>query len=168
MTQAISLSQIISRHDHKLCAVLIGQNQTREVPHFFLERVGAPVSRFNSPNFQLDAKRRGVSILGTTKWSLKRFPSFIKGLLTIRRAVRQFRPNIIVNFFDPLVGLYATLFRPRAKVVSVAHNYLLFHPQFVFGSINYLHRKQRMASEFKEIVIDTHLFPLENLCPYIG
>jgi uncharacterized protein (TIGR00661 family) len=131
MTQAISLSQILLRHDHQLCAALIGQNQTREIPRFFMDRIGAPVTRFSSPNFQLDAQRKGVNILGTAKWSLKRLPTFLRGLLAIRRAVRQFRPDIIVNFFDPLAGLYATLFRPKAKVVSIAHNYLLFHPQFV-------------------------------------
>jgi uncharacterized protein (TIGR00661 family) len=115
---------------------MVGQNQTREIPRFFLKRIGAPVSRFNSPNFQLDAKRRGVSITGTAKWSLRRLPSFFRGLLGIRRVVRQFRPDIIVNFFDPLAGLYAILFRPKAKVVSVAHNYLLFHPHFVLPKGN--------------------------------
>jgi uncharacterized protein (TIGR00661 family) len=132
MTQAISLSQILLRHDHQLCKVLIGQNQTRAIPRFFLKRIGAPVNRFSSPNFHLDTSRRGISIIGTAKWILKRLPSFWGGLLTIRRTVRESHPDIIVNFFEPLAGLYASLFRPRAKVVSVAHNYLLFHPQFVF------------------------------------
>jgi len=136
MTQAISLSQILLRHGHQLCAVMIGQNQTREIPRFFLKRIGAPVSRFNSPNFKLDAQRKGVSILGTAKWSLKGLPTYLNGLLAIRKAVRQFRPDIIVNFFDPLAGLYAMLFRPKSKVVSIAHNYLLFHPQFVLPKGN--------------------------------
>ena len=131
MTQAISLSQILLRHNHQLCKVLIGQNQTRAIPRFFLERIGAPVTRFNSPNFHLDTSRRGISIFGTVKWTLKRLPAFLRGLLTIRRTVKESHPDIIVNFFDPLAGLYASLFRPRVKVVSVAHNYLLFHPQFV-------------------------------------
>ena len=131
MTQAISLSQILLHHDHQICKVLIGQNQTREIPHFFLKRIGAPVSRFSSPNFHLDTKHKGISILGTAKWTLKRLPAFLRGLLTIRRTVRETHPDIIVNFFDPLAGLYAALLRPNAKVVSVAHNYLVFHPQFV-------------------------------------
>lgn len=145
MTQAISLSQILLRNKHQLCAVLVGQNQTREIPVFFIKKIGSPVFRFSSPNFQLDSKRKGVSIFGTAWWCLKRIPGFFRSLRYMHRIIRKVNPDIIVNFFDPLAGLYAIIWRPHTKVISVAHNYLLFHPQFVPPKVNPLAMKAMLC-----------------------
>jgi uncharacterized protein (TIGR00661 family) len=132
MTQAISLYQILSRQGHQLCAVLVGQSQSRMMPKFFIKQIPAPVFTFCSPNFQLDTKRRGVSIFGTFVHNLKHLPFFLKSLLSLSRNVRQFQPDLIVNFYDPLAAIYAALWRPKTKVVCIAHQYLMRHPKFVF------------------------------------
>jgi uncharacterized protein (TIGR00661 family) len=132
MTQAISLYQILARQGHQLCAVLVGQSQSRIIPKFFIKQIQAPVYTFCSPNFQLDTKRRGVSIFGTFVHNLKHLPVFMKSLLSLRRSVRQFQPDLIVNFYDPLAAIYAALWRPKTKMVCIAHQYLMRHPKFVF------------------------------------
>jgi uncharacterized protein (TIGR00661 family) len=132
MTQAISLYQILSRQGHQLCAVLVGQSQSRLIPKFFVKQIQAPVFTFCSPNFQLDIKRRGVSIFGTFVHNVKHLPVFIKSLLSLRRSMRQFQPDVIVNFYDPLAAIYVALWRPKTKMVCIAHQYLMMHPKFVF------------------------------------
>ena len=132
LTQAISLSHILSSQGHELCAVMVGRSRNRDIPEFFAKRIGAPVYTFSSPNFRLDSKRRGVSVFGTFFENIIRMPGFISSLLTLHRAVRHYSPDIIVNFYDPLAAIYAFLWRPRAKIVCIAHQYLMLHPEFVF------------------------------------
>jgi uncharacterized protein (TIGR00661 family) len=132
MTQAISLYQILSRKGHQLCAVLVGQSHSRLIPNFFVKQIQAPVFTFCSPNFQLDTQRRGVSILGTFAHNLRHLPVFVKSLLSLRRSVRRFQPDVIVNFYDPLAAIYAALWRPKTKLICIAHQYLMMHPKFVF------------------------------------
>jgi uncharacterized protein (TIGR00661 family) len=132
MTQAISLYQILSRQGHQLSAVLVGQSRSRLIPKYFVKQIQAPVFTFCSPNFQLDTKRRGVSIFGTFVHNLKHLPVFMKSLLSLRRSIRQFQPDLIVNFYDPLAAIYAALWRPKTKMVCIAHQYLMRHPKFVF------------------------------------
>ena len=132
MTQAISLYQILSRQSHEVCAVMVGRSRSREIPEFFVKRIVAPVSTFSSPNFRLDSKRRGISVFGTFLENFARLPAFARSLLTLRRAVHHHRPDIIVNFYEPLTAIYVALGRPKTKMVCIAHQYLTLHPEFVF------------------------------------
>jgi uncharacterized protein (TIGR00661 family) len=131
MTQAIALGQILDRRGHHLCAALVGKSLSRRVPAFFPKRIRAPVHTFESPNFKTDPRRRRVSILGTALETLIRVPKFIKALKDIHRAVRHYDPDVVVNFYDPLGGLYGALCRPQARVVCIAHQILSLHPEFI-------------------------------------
>ncbi|MEQ2911081.1 hypothetical protein [Butyricimonas faecihominis] len=57
LTQAISLSQMLRRHGHEIVEVLVGKSSNREIPAFFLEKIGAKVKTFtgrewlSSPRF---------------------------------------------------------------------------------------------------------------------
>ena len=51
LTQAISLSQMLRRHGHEVVEVLVGKSSNREIPAFFLEKIGAKVKTFASPSF---------------------------------------------------------------------------------------------------------------------
>jgi len=132
MTQAISLYQILSWQSHEVCAVMVGRSRSREIPKFFVKRIGVPVSTFSSPNFRLDSKRRGISVFGTFFENFARLPAFARSLLTLRRAVHHHRPDIIVNFYEPLTAIYVALWRPKTKMVCIAHQYLTLHPGFEF------------------------------------
>jgi uncharacterized protein (TIGR00661 family) len=48
----------------------------------------------------------------------------------LRREFAQYRPNLIVNFLDLIGGVFATIERPEAPIVSVGHQFLFFHPEF--------------------------------------
>lgn len=132
MTQAIALRHMLENAGHSLCGVLVGTSPRREVPPFFLERIGAPVTRFESPNFVSDANNRGILVGRTIVASLKRSPAFIGSVREFDKALRDLRPDVVVNFYEPLYGLYATLRRPRCPSACIAHQCLSLHPEFPF------------------------------------
>jgi len=45
--------------------------------------------------------------------------------------VREARPDLIINFFEPLTGIYALTCRHRPPVVAVAHQFMYGHPDYV-------------------------------------
>lgn len=131
MTQAIALRKMLHAAGHRVSAVMVGKNDRRELPGFFKEQIGSKVRRYRSPTFKVDKKRRGVRI-GPTIWSnFLRLPLYIKSLYLIRRYIRRTKPDVIVNFYEILAGFSFLCFGTRgAKVVSVGHQYLLYHPDF--------------------------------------
>ena len=138
MTQALSLKQILERNGHELCAVALGKSQSRIVPKFFLDRIGVPFIIFDSPNFKTDPDRRGISILGTALENLRRLPLFARSIRALHRAVRLYRPDVVVNFFESLIAVYTALCPSAPKMVCIGHQYLMLHPQFVFPELNAL------------------------------
>lgn len=140
MTQAIALRQLLIAGGRELCAVCVDRSKSRALPQFFLDRIAAPVLTYDSPNFKTDADRRGVSLIGTALDNLKRLPRFANGFRTLRDTIAEHDPHFIVNFFDPLAAIYAAWSKPRSTMVSVGHQYLLLHPQFVFPAMSVLSR----------------------------
>ena len=55
----------------------------------------------------------------------------LRSLRTLRAAVRESQPDVIINFFEPITGLYALTSRNRPPVVAVAHQFITEHPAYV-------------------------------------
>jgi len=132
MTQAIALRHMLENAGHSLERVLVGTSPRREIPSFFPERIGVPVTRFESPNFVPDANNRGILVGRTMIESLKRSPAFFKSAQEFDRTLREIKPDVVVNFYEPLFGLYATLRKPRCPSACIAHQCLSLHPAFPF------------------------------------
>jgi hypothetical protein len=110
----------------------VGQNAQRTIPSFFQEKIGAPVHRVPSPSFVADAARRGVRP-GATLWNgIRHLTHLNERLDALDEWAHQYRPDVVVNFFEPLVGLYYGLRRPCPPMVSIAHQYLFLHPAYSF------------------------------------
>jgi uncharacterized protein (TIGR00661 family) len=145
MTQAISLRQVLEGQGHHVCAVCVGRSRVRAVPQFFLDKMGSPVIFYESPNFKTDPGRRGISLVGTALENLKRLPLFAGSLKTLHRTVRSYKPDMLVNFFDPLAAIYGAIHPSKPKMVCIAHQYLLLHPGFVFPKLNTVARLAMLA-----------------------
>ena len=50
---------------------------------------------------------------------------------TLKAVVRESQPDVIINFFEPLTGIYALTCRNRPPVVAVAHQFMYEHPAYV-------------------------------------
>lgn len=132
MTQALALRAYLARAGHRVCGVLVGQNARRDVPDFFLRKIAAPVTYLESPTFACDAHNRSVRPLATLLQAARRTPRLRASLRRIETLLHKHRPDVVVNFFEPLGGLYYALYRPAIPMVCIAHQYLFLHPAYRF------------------------------------
>lgn len=132
MTQAISMRDVLTANGNEVCAVMVGSSSNREIPGFFYDKIAAPVILFTSPNFVVDARNKSIKIIPSVFKNLGRLGTFRKSIRLIHQQVKQHRPDVIVNFYDPLIGLYYLFKRPRIPMLCVGHQYLMSHPAFPF------------------------------------
>lgn len=135
MTQAITLSTILHRAGHSIEHVFIGNNSNRVVPNFFHQKIKATnVELISSPGFITDSKRKGIRIWATIAHGLFNLHHYLKSCWKLNKVVTQIKPDIIINFYDPLGGLYNLIFRPKLTYLCIGHQYLAHHQDFRFAS----------------------------------
>ena len=110
-------------------AVVAGTNQTRSLPTFFEQAFSAPVRPILSPGFSL-RQHRSISMPATIANLLRKMPAYRRSLATIRRTIDEFQPDLIINFLEPLMGVYNLLNTHGIPVLAVGHQYLIEHPDF--------------------------------------
>jgi uncharacterized protein (TIGR00661 family) len=162
MTQAISFANLLQSNGHELVGVVIGKSKRRSVPEFFTREIKAPIHLVDSPNFETDQAEKRVSIKKTLLKNSLKLNTFGKSLLQINQIVKSERPDVILNFYDLLGGLYNFIFRPKAQFWVIGHQYLIEHPEFTFApdrpldkllftlntSLTSLGAKERLALSF--------------------
>jgi len=129
-TQAIAAAQTLERHGHEVVAVTIGTNPSRTIPEFFRRAFGGQLTTIASPGFSMPGGR-GVATLATLGQAVRGLGRYRKSLAAIASTIACTQPDLIVNFLEPLMGLF-NLLRPHpVPVVSVGHHFMLGHPDFV-------------------------------------
>lgn len=130
LTQAIALAELIREAGHSVCAALVGSGEGTKVQDFFRAAFPAEIVPFASPALVYSRKTRALS-LSRTLWAAgKNVKKHWRGLQTLRRAVLERQPDVVVNFYDSLGGLHALLFPRICPTVCVGHQYLLLHRDF--------------------------------------
>lgn len=132
MTQALSLAQLIQNAGHELTHVVVGKSKRRSLPSFFTEKINAPIHHLESPNFVTDKDQKSVKPFRTLVHSLLHSPTYKQSIDQIEELVELEKPDVIINFYDFLGGLYNFTKRPKAKFICLAHQYLIGHPEFTF------------------------------------
>jgi uncharacterized protein (TIGR00661 family) len=130
MTQALSLKAILEDAGHRVVAAFMGEKAHRPPPEFFLRRFRAPVHTYSAPVFVLDQREKGIRPWSSFARSFRQVPRYGSQLPEVHRRFSAHAPDLLVNFYDLMGGLYATLFRPRQPRVAVGHQFLFFHPDF--------------------------------------
>ncbi len=132
MTQSIAMQSIILNAGMEVCGVLIGKSPQRKIPDFYLEKIKAPITPIESPNFVTDAKMKSIRMFPSVVKNIQNFGTFRNSLRIIDEKIKEYKPDVIVNFYDPLIGLYYLFNKPKIPMVCVAHQYLMNHPEFEF------------------------------------
>ncbi|GAB2987517.1 glycosyltransferase family protein [Cyclobacterium sediminis] len=153
MTQAQVLKGILEKQGHSIEAVILGTSQRRKVPTYFLNTFNCPIYSFPSPNFITDKENKSIRISATIIENLKKSALFMRTLKQIDQRVKYHKPDGIINFYDILGGLYNLLYKPKAKFIAIGHQYLTFHPDFIFA---------------KQGKINSYLFKLNTLLTCYG
>ena len=146
LTQALALKAILEDAGHRIAAVLVGGNaQQPRMPAFFENKIGAPITHFESLNFEMDEFQRSIKARSTVMQNLKKGTGFIESMAIIGDAIEKHRPDAIVNFFEPLAGIYNLLRRPDTPMICVGHQYMYLHPAYPFPRGK---RPQRMGARY--------------------
>ncbi|SEF60014.1 glycosyltransferase family protein [Parabacteroides chinchillae] len=138
LTQALSLKQKLVAEGHEVVGVLVGKSPARRLPLFFTEKIATPVFSFESPNFLPTAKNKQANLLKSVVYNSARLHKYVASILYINRIIKETKADVVVNFYELLTGLTYLFFRPRAKMICIAHQYLFLHPNFSFPRLNSL------------------------------
>lgn len=133
LTQAIAFSKMLEAQGHQLKGVIVGKSKRRIIPDFFIQQISAKIHPIESPNFETDKGEKRILIGKTITKNLRKSPVYFKSLQQIDELVKATEPDIILNFYDLLGGLYNAFFRPKAHFWVIGHQYLMYHPSFKFA-----------------------------------
>jgi uncharacterized protein (TIGR00661 family) len=145
MTQSIAMQSIILNAGMEVCGVLIGKSPQRKIPPFYTEKIKAPITPIESPNFVTDSKMKAIRMFPSVVKNIRNFSTFRNSLKIIDEKIKEYKPDVIINFYDPLIGLYYLFNKPKIPMVCVAHQYLFNHPGFEFPKG---HLMDRMSLKF--------------------
>jgi UDP:flavonoid glycosyltransferase YjiC (YdhE family) len=132
LTQALSFAALLKKEQHELVGVVVGKSPRRLVPDFFLQKIGVGVTSVESPNFETDGSEKKILLGKTIRKSLAKLPTYWTSLQKIHALVQDLQPEVVVNFYEPLAGLYNLLFAPKIAFWAIGHQYLEGHPEFAF------------------------------------
>lgn len=138
MTQALSMYDLLIQQGQIVSAVILGSSGKRDIPAFFFEKITAPIIKVESPNFVTDKKNKSIQITKSVFCNIAKLGTFKQSLRTIDRLIKEHEPDAVINFFDLLIGLYYRFYRPKAKLICIAHQYIYFHPDFEFPDGHWL------------------------------
>lgn len=129
LTQALAMKEMLERRGHEVVAVLVSSNGSRPLPGYFSAGFTAPVRVMSGPGLAFPGAR-GVSGPATFRRLVCDLPKFARSLRLIRETLCEARPDLVVNFLEPLMGFYNLVSGARVATVVVGHQYMLDHPEF--------------------------------------
>jgi UDP-N-acetylglucosamine:LPS N-acetylglucosamine transferase len=132
VTQAMTLYELLVANGHEVCAIILGSSGKRDIPTFFIDKVKAPIIQLQSPNFVTDKKNKSINVTKSVIHGFKNLKTYRQSLKKIDEIVKKEKPDVIINFFDLLVGLYYRFYKPNIPHLCIAHQYIYLHPHFEF------------------------------------
>jgi uncharacterized protein (TIGR00661 family) len=136
LTQAISLSELLTGNGHKVVSVMVGKSNRRELPAFFTQKFGKKIHRFESPNFLPASKQRKTNLWASIAYNVFYSPRYLKSILVLRKCINRKNVDAVVNFYELMTGLTYAVFPPSKPCFCIAHQYLFLHPEYRFPNEN--------------------------------
>jgi uncharacterized protein (TIGR00661 family) len=130
MTQALAVKEIVEGAGHQVVCTALGVGTKRATPAYFAAAMKMPITQVQTLEFSYRDNRK-VDSLATLMDVAKAVPNYWRSIRALQSMVREHRPDVIVNFFEPLTGLYALLCSRRPPIVAVAHQFMFGHPDYV-------------------------------------
>jgi len=128
LTQAIAAHEVLSAGGHELVGVAAGNHPGRDLPSFFRDSFPAPVTMLGSPGF-IFRQDRGVDLPATLAHAARHAGTWRRSLAQLGEIIEGARPDVVINFFEPLMGLRQALRPLDVPVISAAHQFALLGPR---------------------------------------
>ena len=133
LTQALSFASLLRSQGHEILGAVVGKSQRRTLPDFFIQKIGVPITLVDSPNFETDGIEKKI-LLGKTVWkNTLKLSLFWKSIQAIHKLLKEKEPDVIVNFYEILGGIYPLFHKTNASIWVIGHQYLERHPAFTFA-----------------------------------
>ncbi len=132
LTQAIAMREMLAKNGHEVVGVLVGKSNYRELPEFFSKNIHAPVKRFYSPNFLPAVKDKRINIWKSVLYNLGKTGVYLSSIYFIRKQIKTLEADVVINFYELLLGLTYALLPPKVPYICIAHQYIFLHPDFKF------------------------------------
>lgn len=132
MMQAIALKQMLEDAGHNVVATLVGNVPGRNIPEFFYRIMDVPIQTFETPHLLKDKEEGAIKPWKSTLKSLANVDTYRKSAGFIAEQIEKYSPDIIINFYEPVCGIYAFLHKPKIPIISIANQYIYDHPAYEF------------------------------------
>ena len=130
LTQAMAAKEMLETAGHTIAGLVVGMGHAHELPPFFTSAMRMPATVLPTLEFVFKGNR-AVNLPATVGSVLRRLPDYLRGVKQLDHWVRALRPDVILNFFEPLTGLYALTRRRGPPGVAVGHQFMLEHPRYL-------------------------------------
>ncbi len=168
ITQALSVIDLLIDNGHSINSILIGKNSNREINYSFFDKSKYNIEVFDSPHFIFNDNGKSVSYFRTiiSNLSPKSILKFLKSLRKIDKILANDCSDLVINFYEPLFGIYPLFFKRKFKIISIAH-------QFVSLNRDSVYLKETHGSYFikllsKIIAIKSDIIVVLSLYPYFS
>src|SRR5262245_8126888 len=105
LTQALAVQQWARRQSHSVVAVVVGSNQSQNLPASFESSFDVAPALLPSPSFAWKEGRRVA--LASTLWQIIRHAKHFKhSLASLQKIIHATQPDLLFNFFEPLLALH--------------------------------------------------------------
>lgn len=131
-TQALTMKELLHRRGDEVAGILVGKSKSRQLPGFFVEKIGAPVWTFASPNFLPTAQNKRPGLVKSVCANAAKLPAFARSMRLIRQKIEETEPDMVINFYELLAGFTYLFVPPRVPLVCIGHQYLFLHRAFRF------------------------------------
>jgi len=132
LTQALALKTKLEERGHEILAVIAGPDPNHPLPAFFEEQFKNRLIRIASPKFIVDKNGQGINMPASVIQTIIGFRRYRQSLKQIRKIVLEKNPDALINFYEPLAGLYCRLYRDKRPLFCIGHQYFVDHPAFIF------------------------------------
>lgn len=130
LTQAMTLERLLSERGHEVVEILVGKSPQRQLPAFFTGTVKAPVSYFESINFQPSSDNRKPSMVKTVLFNTFNLHKYFPSIQYVCDKIRSSGADVVVNFYELMAGLAYFFHDIRVPMVCIGHQYLFLHKEF--------------------------------------
>ena len=132
LTQAMALHAILGRAGHRVCGAIVSRGGDDGLPSYFEDHFSAPIASMESMHFVIDGGSQSIHWPRTLAANSARWNQFAEAFAVINAEIHRHKPDVIVNFYEPLGGLFMLRHKPQIPMIAVAHQFMFLHPRYEF------------------------------------
>ena len=132
LMQVVGLSESLTKSKFEICAIVVGKPKKKTIPSFFRENFSCEIKEMTSPGFISNKNNKGINLRASVINSILHVPTYARNLREIKKIIDNHNPDLILNFFEPLISLYFLFYKKRIPFYCIGHQYIYLHNKFTF------------------------------------